>query len=330
MSLSARRNRRGFTLVELLVVIAIIAILIALLLPAVQQAREAARRSQCKNNLKQIGLALHNFHGTYGNLPKGVDLFLNRPDYYQTNNANINNGGNDPDDCWVWSALLLPYMDQAALYTELGIGDDKFPEDSPALIQTKLPVFRCPSDIGPSANDQRTAIGASGGNVFAGTSNYAATIHHSGCKPKPHVLSDLNNLSGGFYPNSKTKFRDITDGTSNTIAVGERAYARPGGQVDRAASWCCIGTGDKPNLISESLLDLRRGINRPGGGAGFSMSSAHAGGAQILMFDGSVHFLSENIQWDQNHGGDNCYNENIDSVLEYLIAKSDGNTVGKF
>lgn len=127
-------RKRGFTLIELLVVIAIIAILIALLLPAVQQAREAARRSTCKNNLKQIGIALHNYHDTHSVLPPGVLMF--------------DDGSGDPDPDlgnWGWNTFLLPYIDQAPLYNQLTPNGANFPTSAAgSLIQTVVPILVCP------------------------------------------------------------------------------------------------------------------------------------------------------------------------------------------
>ena len=158
----SRSNRqRGFTLIELLVVIAIIAILIALLLPAVQQAREAARRSTCKNNLKQIGLAMHNYHETFGMFPPGyVEEILNT------------NGGHvaDNEGHWAWNALLLPYLDQAPLFNQLNVGT--VPVSTMlnnatvrGSMQKTLPVFRCPSDTGPQIHvEAGRRIMATGGS----------------------------------------------------------------------------------------------------------------------------------------------------------------------
>ena len=148
-----RSGIRGFTLIELLVVIAIIAILIALLLPAVQQAREAARRTQCKNNLKQIGLAMHNYHDVYLGFPPG---YMNTAPYHANGNGPIS--GNYSQ--WVWGAMILPYIDQAPLYSRLQVGDIRLadaltaggPYDSTDLLATPLTAFMCPSDVGPATN----------------------------------------------------------------------------------------------------------------------------------------------------------------------------------
>lgn len=142
-------NRRGFTLIELLVVIAIIAILIALLLPAVQQAREAARRSQCRNNLKQIGLALHNYHDNYNAFPPGaLAMNVTTGVAYKLGDAEpsrSNVGGG-----WGWSTFILPFIDQAPLYSSLNPNGNNFPLNPTALTRTILPVYICPSEASPN------------------------------------------------------------------------------------------------------------------------------------------------------------------------------------
>ena len=148
--------RRGFTLIELLVVIAIIAILIALLLPAVQQAREAARRTQCKNNLKQIGLALHNYHDTFLMFPHAIF-------FYPTPAGNA--AANIP--AWAWSAMILPQIEQTNLYNTLNLGPVPFQTaaNTPAtlnLLQTPLAAFRCPTDVTPPLNSDRSFTLTSG------------------------------------------------------------------------------------------------------------------------------------------------------------------------
>ena len=206
-----RNRRRGFTLIELLVVIAIIAILVALLLPAVQQAREAARRSSCKNNLKQIGVALHNYHDTYSMLPPG----------YVRQHTDDN--GN-----WGWGAFILPAMEQkntfetadvagpTSLSGAIGNGTMR------AALQKGIANWRCPSDTGPELNNQRKINGQSlaTSNYVASNSTKSLCNNYTG-----NAGGNCNNgANGPFVMNRGTRFRDITDGTSNTIAVGERGW----------------------------------------------------------------------------------------------------------
>ncbi|HUQ71374.1 MAG TPA: DUF1559 domain-containing protein, partial [Planctomycetaceae bacterium] len=170
MHQSQGSRRRGFTLIELLVVIAIIAILIALLLPAVQQAREAARRTQCRNNLKQLGLALHNYHDNFNIFPMGFSDVV-------AGNAERNGSG------WAWSAMVLPYLDQAPLYNQFNFNVTPYNcvncaapiTGNQALVGTQLAAFSCPSDVKPAtaANNGGAAnTSASQGTAAIATSSY--------------------------------------------------------------------------------------------------------------------------------------------------------------
>ncbi|MCP4508676.1 MAG: DUF1559 domain-containing protein, partial [Fuerstiella sp.] len=199
-------HRHGFTLIELLVVIAIIAILIALLLPAVQQAREAARRTQCNNNLKQIGLALHNYHDVHKTFPPGwVD---------QTFGTSSN---------WGWAVYLLPQIEQANLYGRLQVGNPHslgIALDDPQklkLMQTPITAFRCPSDTAPEINDRHTLVSDRQLEISVATSNLVAAAGGGD-------WTVAGKLTGSFGKNSRVNLRDITDGSSNTIVVGERAW----------------------------------------------------------------------------------------------------------
>ena len=309
------RKRRAFTLIELLVVIAIIAILIALLLPAVQQAREAARRTQCKNNLKQIGLALHNYHDVHKTLPPGwVD---------QVGSTGAN---------WGWCSYILPMVEQGNLYRSLQVGDvtlNAALDDSAAasLFTTAFPAFKCPSDTAPDTNNRHTLLSFNGREFAASTSNYVA----SG--------GGLDfDLSGAFGANSRIRFKDISDGTSNTIVAGERSWVLPNALdgISECNAGVVYGIGVETgfNAFSprRSLAKGRYGINQTGDDLMFtpiidvcarSFGSRHTGGAQFLLADGSVRFVSENIQRDQQ-------GTNGDFVFQNLLNKSDGHVIGEF
>lgn len=343
MSLTVSRQRwncRGFTLIELLVVIAIIAVLIALLLPAVQQAREAARRAQCKNNLKQIGLALHNYESSHRVLPGNYS-------YGSANSGNFS-----------VQAKLLPFMDQAALHNLLDFsekmqigccpGDLNTPFIEPA--RTVLAVFRCPSDPGPGVFEVVTGTrsGATGR-----TDHYAGTNYHMNQGTARGTYYDGRAMTDGLiWANSKVRFADITDGLSNTAAFSESLFglpqqtaSAPASNRDRRRTYINVACTWASRTVPPETPGLANGFQPPddpadfeiaavaisrgwGGqrGAGwihgreywtnyhhyhnpnsnvpdmgscgygiFAARSEHAGGVNLLLCDGAVRFVSENI-----------------------------------
>lgn len=285
--------RRGFTLIELLVVIAIIAILIALLLPAVQQAREAARRATCRNNLKQIGLALHNYHDVHLAFPPGWIEEAGGNPFLE------NTGG---PAGWAWGAMLLPFVDQAPLYQFLGVGVAGQPV--PDIVQNSsdrwdppvLEVYLCPSDDSRGRQVVRypNSGGASGRNqCLFPKSNYPGV--YGGNRGGDGTESDP---PGMFSMHSRVRIRDATDGTSNVLFVGERdSHERHGSNGPRASTWLAWAGGMAGTNLGMVLgrVEALRPMNSTRNDV---FRSRHAGGAHFLLGDGSVRFVSENINGD--------------------------------
>ncbi len=328
-------KRRGFTLIELLVVIAIIAILIALLLPAVQQAREAARRSTCKNNMKQIGLALHNYHETHGVFPYSVSHAHSITAGTASHAFGLNHRG--------WT-MLLPFLDQANLYNQFNFSlaaSTGAPAAKPVpggllpgapgnandvVIATVVPAFMCPSDNNVthyrSTTSPHYAIAPGSSTEFAAHTNYEFSVVRTSSSAGNWLL-DGKTTKRMFGMDACCKIRDVTDGMSNTVACAETVrymfngvaatwgHAKwVGHGVDLTYGnginyWKCCSWYSPPN-VSGSPGRL---------GDWSTVGSIHTGGAHVLLGDGAVRFISENI--------DRVTRNN----LAYI---SDGNSVGEF
>jgi prepilin-type N-terminal cleavage/methylation domain-containing protein len=316
---SKRQRARGFTLIELLVVIAIIAILISLLLPAVQQAREAARRSQCRNNMKQIGLAMHNYEATHNVFPPGR---LERPG----------------DSKWVsWGVMILPYVDQAPLYNRYNHDLRWNAAGNAAVTGTSLSVYLCPSVPGSGRFDRNTAALYSGANTppaaaadYGSTSRVATIFWTSLGLPAP-AASALNGIMARPAESPQSRMRDCTDGLSNTIMVTENAgapqwynTAGPGQLGSNPGQQGAVGSGSGATVFVSGSTLLAEGTGWADPDRNMTVSGAatsgadmyktgrvplaplnvtndsepfgfHEGGIMATMGDGSVKFISENI-----------------------------------
>lgn len=318
-------HRRAFTLIELLVVIAIIAVLVALLLPAVQQAREAARRMQCKSNLKQLGLGLHNYLSTHSLFPP---FFV-----YRSGNplrlADTDKGAN-------WAVLLLPYLDQSVLYNQWNFNAQAATQ--PGRSQ-ELPLFKCPTDPYSTGNFCDYA----GGSWARG--NYGMNV-------APCSLDYFSNarttLGGAGGVNFSISLRDVVDGTSSTIALDElRAglnandvrglWAMPGLSNGTAA---LLDDDNTPNACTKEPDD-QENCDAAGlfGSAGnrqgcmgcwddtvtnqMTARSLHPGGVHVLLMDGSVRFISQSI----DASGD-CNNPR--GIWQALHTRAGSETIGDF
>lgn len=293
---SLRFGRCGFTLVELLVVIAIIGVLVALLLPAVQSAREAARRSECMNKMKQLGLALHNHHDVYKRFPAGGRSLAATS---VTTDGWCRDGAVG-DAREPWSIAILPFLEQSTIYDRLDLNaqftstsNERGPTQNHAIFELPNPSFQCPSDPNSQPGLNSTSyFGVQGGGPDA-------------LKSCETIAGRLFYTNGPLYVNSKTGFRDLTDGSSNVYLVGETRYcltpsSRPDGFHSGWASAAKIHGSGTP-LVLAAARDQINSDPRHGGNTDTLnimtklFGSFHPGGCQFLMADGSVHFVSENI-----------------------------------
>jgi len=275
-------SRRAFTLIELLVVIAIIGVMVALLLVAVQSTREAARRMQCQNKLKQIGLALHNFVGRENRLPSGWDT-----------STILNSSGTG----WAWSVAILRELEQEPFYQQVVTTSENFSKP-PAVnqtTQTPLSAYLCPSDIGSGV---ATFNGISGGWAY-GRSNYVGIYGASS------ISKSSTSVGGGgvFFRNSKTRFSSITDGLSNTFFVGERRAEGRRGQwlIGGEGYWCGVVTFTLQGvsfIVGDASSDSPMNVLEPPAmqeDRRKAFGSPHPGGAHFLLGDGAVRFAADSI-----------------------------------
>ncbi|QDT65394.1 DUF1559 domain-containing protein [Calycomorphotria hydatis] len=240
-----RSHKLGFTLIELLVVIAIIAILIALLLPAVQQAREAARRSQCKNNLKQIGLALHNYHDAHNIFPRG--------NFQKA----VTSGSACGDNGWSYKGLsaqvmLLPYLEQSAVYNDFDLERNLLESTNPTAKQAVITTFLCPSD--PIFIPNGTGWNAGPGNNYVLSCGPSVFWFQNGCVwPEPTVNNEDDQV-GIFNYRVNVRMRDITDGLSNVIAASEHIKGNNDSTIAGYEEGNTIKGGQKPGGSPNSFL----------------------------------------------------------------------------
>jgi len=322
-------RERAFTLIELLVVIAIIAVLVGLLLPAVQAAREAARRLQCQNNLKQIGLALHGYHEAWQSFP---------PAYLAPHTGLRNQPSTDLElgSGWAWGTLILPYLEQKPVYDaanfDLGYGEVGGPlgllglSENRTVRKIALSSYLCPSGGG---GEQPLQLGYNSASVEASPGQYIASSGWMNTSTSPISGTGL------LYPNSRVAVGDVRDGTSATLMIGERsrnvtdvAWSGSFGSHASPATLCtkagrpvasCVGlmfllmgrTGPASDIQSGAVPDESSLNPQRVGADGFA--SLHPGGCQFLLGDGSVRFLKETL---------------APPILRALASRASGEVVG--
>ena len=276
----------AFTLVELLVVIAIIGILIALLLPAVQAAREAARRIQCANNFKQVGLALHNYHATHNKFMPGMYTL----------------GGGIPH--WFsWSAFLLPYMEETSVYEQFNFDDPHYFSAGKTRLANAQIIngYLCPSDAqgGEWVNTGSENAGEPNPLDDSAYANMAGVGDHLDWTVDRIWPRSLDAASGMMAANTGCSIRDVSDGTSQTLMIGEVTGAGPG--THQGFFWSCWNLADTSDGINGLYTVVGGEWPDPLGFGGFRVagfSSFHPGGCHFTMVDASVQYLNEDISRD--------------------------------
>jgi prepilin-type N-terminal cleavage/methylation domain-containing protein/prepilin-type processing-associated H-X9-DG protein len=329
-----RSRSAAFTLVELLVVLSIIGILVGLLLPAVQAAREAGRRAQCVNNLKQLGLGLHLHHDTFQRFPSAHLLGMN---WYSNFARNPPPGGLTPGSTypkdgpfWSWATRIAPFIEQNNLYYSLDLRGipaawpwwQTDPTTGVGLMETIAPSFVCPSDLRGGQHSRPTASGAK-----------AALTSYLGVSGR-NQFQEAGGQDGMLYVNSSVRVADVRDGLSNTLLVGERPPSN-----DLQYGWIWAGAGDHPHfgatdvvlgvferaLTPTAMPDFYRPgkMDDPGSLHRYHFWSLHPGGANWLLVDGSVRFLTYGAGGPQDLSG----RPTIPTIIESLATRASAEVV---
>ncbi len=288
--------KRGFTLVEVVVLTLISFLLLTMLLPGILQARQQARRESCKNNLKLLGLAMHNYH----------DVFNSFPPAWCTNHFDANSMS-----AFGWQTFLLPYAEEAPLYMQFSFSDQNWLNpDSKAhrLAKSAIPVYLCPQDSTGNTNPFRDNYGTSNYTGNFGTELLPRWYESSSEQYWPGGANTPRKSNGVFVVNGKISLRDITDGTSNTVMVSERsAYSGAG-------LWIGVRSNRHENDVMTDMNYIS-GVNKSFAG----LSGRHDRALNVLLCDGSVRLVKDNID-SRPEGG----------LLQALSTRAGGEVVGEF
>lgn len=284
------RRKPAFTLLELIAVSSLVTVGMSLALPGIQKARNQARLTACKNNCKQLGLALHNYHDVYNTLPPGWIV--------KETTAGAGPG-------FGWGAAILPFIDQAPLYNQLDFVE---PPKVDEKTQTSIPVYLCPEDTAAILNSVRGKYATSNYSACSGDQLLPGSVD----LPDPGTAEAKSLSTGLFFHNSSVRFRDVTDGLSNVIMVGEKSV------TSAAGIWVGVRTNQN---AGDSVTDCnhRSKLNA----VIQSYSSLHSGGANFLFGDGAVRFIADTIESKESTDKPN-------GLYQKLAHKSDGQPVAEF
>ncbi|MDB5389335.1 MAG: hypothetical protein JWM11_4981 [Planctomycetaceae bacterium] len=284
------RKKLGFTLVELVAVTSIVSVGLSLALPGIQKVRNQARLASCKNNLKQLGLALHNYHDVYTRFAPGWIIKQTKA---------------DAGPGFGWGTSILPFLDQAPLYSQVNFNE---PEKLDAVGQVVIPAYLCPEDTAAPLNSIRGKFAISNYSASSGDQLLPGSVD----LPDPGTEAARKLSTGLFFHNSSVGLRDITDGASNVFMIGEKSV--------KSAAGIWVGVRSNQNA-GDSVTDCnhRSKLNS----VIDSYSSLHGGGANFLMADGAVRFVADTIDSKESTNKPN-------GLYQKLAHKSDGQALEEF
>lgn len=293
------QKKRGFTIIELMVVCSIVIISLSIALPSMVDSRQAAQRDKCKNNLKQIGLALHNYHDVHNGFSPGWIVRGQSPEGQHSNG---------------WQVGLLPYLEQGNLFSKIDNSFEVvFPNGSQnlalqTLLKTSIPVYQCPTEPAGAVNTLRGGLGRSNYSGNYGSKPIGRWADLDFLPGQPESSTGRVRPNGLFWANGFRRFRDITDGTSNTLMVGEKSV------IGRGGLWMGVRSNyHESDAVSDT--SWASGLNLSDTG----FSSRHPGGVQFVLGDGSVRFISEKVASSPKG-----------SILQALGTCNGGEVIGQF